>query len=70
MIKNSIRGGLTTISNSYSKTNNFLLEDFDPEQPTIYITYLDANNLYGQAQSEFLPVGDFRFLDRDKIIHL
>ncbi len=70
MIENSIRGGLSTISNRYSKANNPLLEDFDPEQPTTYITYLDANNLYGQAQSEPLPVGDFRFLDRDEIIYL
>ena len=68
MIENNIRGGISTISNRYSKANNPLLEDFDPEQPTTYITYLDANNLYGQAQSEPLPVGDFRFLTTDEIV--
>jgi len=62
MIKNSIRRGISTISIRYSKANNPLLEDFDSAKPTTYITCLDANNLYGSAQSEPLPVGDFKFL--------
>ena len=70
MIENSIRGGISTISNRYSKSNNPLLEDFDPSEPTTYITYLDANNLYGSAQSEPLPVGDFKFLTSDEISNL
>ena len=70
MIENSIRGGISTISNRYSKSNNPLLEDFDPSEPTTYITYLDANNLYGSAQSEPLPVGDFKFLTSDEIYNL
>jgi len=62
MIENSIRGGISTISNRYCKANNPLVEGYDPSQPTTFITYLDANNLYGHAQSQPLPVGDFRFL--------
>ena len=64
MIENSIRGGISTISNRYSQANNPLLEDFKPSEPTTYITYLDANNLYGSAQSEPLPVGDFQISHR------
>ena len=41
--ENSIRGGISTIS---------LVEGYDPIKPTTVITYLDANNLYGAAQSE------------------
>jgi len=67
MVENSIRGGISTISNRYSKANNSLLPDFDPSEPTTFITYLDANNLYGSAQSEPLPVGDFKFLNPDEI---
>jgi len=69
-VENSIRGGISTISNRYSKVNNPLLEDNDLEQPTNYITYLDANNLYGSAQREPLPVGDFRFLTSEEISQL
>jgi len=70
MIENSVRGGISTISNRYSKANNPLLEDFDCSKPTTYITYLDANNLYGSAQSEPLPVGEFKFLTPDEISNL
>ena len=71
MIENSIRGGISTISNRYAKANNDLLpDDHDPNKPTDYITYLDANNLYGSAQSEPLPVGDFRFLTPEEISQL
>ena len=68
MIENSIRGGISTISNRYAKANNpYTIDGYDPEQPTSYITYLDANNLYGLAQSQPLPVGDFQFLTPDEI---
>ena len=65
--ENSIRGGISTISNRYAKANNLLLDDYDPSKPNSYMTYLDANNLYGAAQSEMLPVGDFRLLTPDEI---
>ena len=32
--------------------------------------YLDANNLYGWAMSQFLPTHGFRFLRRDEIVEL
>jgi len=65
--ENSIRGGISTISNRYAKANNPLLEDYDTSKPTSYNTYLDANNLYGAAQKEMLPVGDFRLLSPEEI---
>jgi len=43
---------------------------FRPAQPTKFITYLDANNLYGEGQSQPLPVGDFHFLTSDEIAQL
>jgi len=73
LIENSIRGGIATISNRYSRANNRLVEeevDLDPSKPTTFITYLDANNLYGSAQSEPLPVGEFKFLAEDEISQL
>jgi len=70
MIKNFIRGGIATISKKYVKANNFLVEGYDPSKQTTYIIYSDANNLYGNAQSEPLPVGDFKFLTDEEIEHL
>ena len=62
MIENSMRGGIATISHRYASANNPSVEDYDSTKKHGYITYLDANSLYATAQSEPLPVGDFRFL--------
>ena len=46
--------------------------DFDPDLPTKYLQYLDANNLYDFAMSQPLPTGGFCWVDikRDKISKL
>ena len=67
MIENSIHGGSRPSPTDSLKANNPLLPDFYPSKPTTFITYLDANNLYGSAQSEPLPVGNFKFLNTDEI---
>ena len=67
MIKNSMRGGIATISHRHSKANNPLVENFDDTDKRRYIIYLDANSLYATAQSQSLTVGDFRFLDDEEI---
>ena len=67
MIENSMRGGIAVISKRHALANNPYVEGYDESQPTSYITYLDANNLYGYSQSESLPVGDFRFLSEEEI---
>ena len=61
--ENSIRGGISTISHRYAKANNKYLPNYDPILPNEFLIYLDANNLYGFALSQPLPVGKFRFLD-------
>ena len=58
-IERGMRGGISMESRRFCKANNPNLEDYNPEQETSYIMYLDANNLYGWAMSQPLPVGNF-----------
>ena len=42
--------------------NNKYMNDYDSKKPSTFITYLDMNNLYGWAMSEYLPYGGFEWL--------
>ena len=67
MIEKGIRGGISVITNRYSVANNpYLPSSYNPEEPKTYIEYLDANNLYGWAMSQPLPVGDFKWVEKMK----
>ena len=59
-VESGIRGGVCGPSRRYAKANNPLVEH-DTTKPTTYLWYLDANNLYGWAMSQYLPVRDFEW---------
>jgi len=59
MIENDMRDRIATISYRHARANNPLVEGYDPSQPNSYITYLDANNLYGTAMLEPGPWESF-----------
>jgi len=63
MFENAIRGGVSTVSNRYSKANNKYLPDYDSNQLSSYIMSWDVVNLYGYFMSFKLPCGNFRFID-------
>jgi len=67
MVEHNMRGRIATISQRYARANNPLVEGYDPSKPNSWITYLDANNLYGTAMLEPFPEGNFRFLSQDEI---
>ncbi|KAL9951227.1 hypothetical protein ACROYT_G043851 [Oculina patagonica] len=69
-IEQGIRGGISMISNRYSKANNPYVAGYDKDQETNFILYVDANNLYGWAMSRSLPVGGFVWLNEDEIADL
>ena len=63
MFERGIRGGITQTVKRYSRANNRYMMDYDPKEPSRYLQYLDANNLYGWAMSQPLPTGGFRSVD-------
>ena len=59
----STRGGISYISNRYSKSNIKYLKSYDPKEEAKHIIYLDANNLYGYVMSRFLSTSEFKWID-------
>ncbi len=62
------RGGISTITTRYGEGNNpYMGDEYDDSKPTKYITYLDANNLYGWAMSKPLPTGGFKWMEEKEL---
>ena len=63
MIEEGIRGGICHAVHRYAKANNRYMKDYDESKESSYIQYLDANNLYGAAISEKLPINGFKWVN-------
>ena len=62
MIEDGIRGGICHAIQRYAKANNKYMNDYKKNKESSYIQYLDANNLYGMAMSEKLPIKGFKWM--------
>ena len=61
LVEKGIRGGISMISNRYGKSDNkYMGKSFKDIEPSKYITYLDANHLYGWAMIKPLPTHGFK----------
>ena len=67
MVEEGIRGGTCHSIHRYAKAKNKYLKNYNNNEESSYIQYLDGNNLYGWAMSKKLPVNGFKWLDSDKI---
>ncbi len=68
IIERQKRGGLCFVgSKRHAKANNRYMEDFNPKKPEDYILYLDANNLYGWAMSQYLPYSNLEYSNDTKL---
>ena len=55
-------GGMTQCSfKKVEATKKCMNKYYDKSKPSSYISYLDANNLYGLAMCKKLPYGDFEW---------
>ena len=62
-----IRGGICHSIHRYAKANYKYMKNYNNNEESSYIQYLDANNLYGWAMSKKLPANGFKWLNSDKI---
>ena len=68
MIESDIREGIATISHHHAKANNeYMGTEFDPAKESKFISYLDANNLYGWAMSKQLPTSGFKWMTDNEL---
>ncbi|GBN66705.1 hypothetical protein AVEN_60114-1 [Araneus ventricosus] len=59
MLEKETKRGISQCCNRCGKANNKYMKNYDKSKESNYLMYLDANNLYGWAMSQFLPYDGF-----------
>ena len=67
-VEKGMRGGVSYIANRFGEANNKYMTEYDETAPEKHIMYLDANNLYGWAMSQYLPTGGFKWLNEEFLL--
>ena len=62
MVEEGIRGEMCHAVHRYAKTDNKYMKNYDEKEESSFLQYLDANNLYGWAMEQNLPVGGFEWI--------
>ena len=63
-----MRRGISYIAKRHSKANNKYMKWYDSSKESKYVIYLDANNLYGCAMSQYLPYSGFKWLNQRRLV--
>ena len=62
MVEKGITGATCHAIHRYAEANNKYMINYDENIESLYIQYLDANNLCGWAMSQKLPVNEFKWI--------
>ena len=62
MVEEEIRGGMCHAVHRYAKSNKKYIKNYDEKEESLFLQYLDPNNLYGLAMEQNLPVGGFEWV--------
>ena len=63
MAERKIKCGICQATHRYAKANNKYMKNYDKSIDSSYLVFLDANNLYGWAISQELPVNGFEWVE-------
>ena len=64
-IEKRMTGGISYIAKRFSKANNKYMQSYDVYKPSKHM-YLDKTSLYGWRISQYLPYGEFKWLNKKK----
>ena len=64
MTEKGIKGGICQSTYRYAKANNKYMKNYNKNIESSYIQNLDANNLYGWAMFQKLPLKDFKWIKK------
>ena len=67
MVEKGIRGGMCNAIYRYAKANNKYMKNYNKNIESLYLIYLDANNLYRWAMLQKLPIGGFKWIKKDDL---
>ena len=66
MVEEGIRGRICQAIHRHPKVNNKYTKNYGKDITSSYLAYLDANNLYGWAISQKLPVNGFIWVGKSR----
>ena len=69
-IEKSMGGGISYIANRYGTANNKYIKTYNEKAPSKYIMYLDSNNVYVWAMSQYLQLVILNGCQKNKLISL
>ena len=67
MFEEGIRGGMCQAVYRYGEANNKYMNNYDENMESSFLEYVDANNLYGWAMPQKLPVDNFKWIKKDDL---
>ena len=62
MVEKGLRSGICQATHRYAKSNNKYMKNYNKSIESSYLAHSDANNLYGWAMSQKLPINGFEWV--------